>query len=179
MERLAETNIIPVGPGDAPALAEVHVRAWRETYVGLLPGRYLSRMNTALHATRWRRQLSRARAGDVVLAAEGPDGLVGYCAGAILSNSPIHEAEVFTLYVLRGSQGLGLGRRLLSTAARVLRAESAASLRLWVLSGNVRAKEFYVHMGGHAVSERPVSGWGGGFSEIAYRWSDIGVLARG
>lgn len=176
MERLAETNIVPAGPGDAAALAEVHVRAWRETYAGLLPAAYLARMNAAVHATRWRRQLSRTRPGDVVLAAEGPEGLVAYCAGAVLSSSSIHEAEIFTLYVLKSAQGLGLGRRLLSTAARVLEAEAARSLRLWVLSGNVRAREFYLHLGGALVAERPVSGWGGGLSEVAYRWRDIRVL---
>lgn len=179
MERLAETNIIPAGPGDAAALAEVHVRAWRETYAGLLPAQYLARMNTAVHATRWRRQLSRARAGDVVLAAEGPEGLVAYCAGALLTNSAIREAEIFTLYVLRSAQGLGLGKRLLGAAARVLEAETARSLRLWVLSGNVRAREFYAHLGGVQVAERPVSGWGGGLSEVAFRWRDIRALNRG
>lgn len=176
MERLAESIIIPAGPGDAVALAEVHVRSWRETYAGLLPPQYLERMSVPVHATRWRRQLTRTRPGEVVLAAEGPAGLTAYCAGARLAED---EAEVFTLYVLKSAQGSGLGRRLFATAARVLRAEGARSLRLWVLNGNERARGFYAHLGGVVTAERPVSGWGGGLRETAYRWSDIGALAQG
>jgi ribosomal protein S18 acetylase RimI-like enzyme len=179
MERLAEINIVPAGPGDAAALAEVHVRSWRETYAGMLPAQYLARMSTAVHAARSRRQLSRGRTGDVVLAAEGPSGLVAYCAGAVLTGPPAGEAEVFTLYVLQSAQGMGLGRRLLATTARVLEAEGARSLRLWVLGGNSRAQDFYAHLGGVAVGERPVSGWGGGLREIAYRWRAIDALSAG
>jgi GNAT superfamily N-acetyltransferase len=173
MERLAESIIIPAGPGDAAALAEVHVRSWRETYPGLLPAQYLERMSVPVHATRWRRQLTRARPGEVVLAAEGPRGLVAYCAGAVVADS---EAEVFTLYVLKSVQGSGLGRRLLATAARVLHAEGATALRVWVLNGNAHAKGFYAHLGGVPAAERPVSGWGGGLMETAYRWRDIAAL---
>src|SRR5580698_5057335 len=81
MERLADTIIVPAGPGDAGGLARVHVKSWRETYPGLLPAGYLERMNPLLYARRWRQQLTRARPGELVLVAEGPHGLIGYCAG--------------------------------------------------------------------------------------------------
>ncbi|HEY1414248.1 MAG TPA: GNAT family N-acetyltransferase [Caulobacteraceae bacterium] len=174
MERLAEFVIVPAGPGDAAALADVHVRAWRETYRGLLPELYLERMSAAQHALRWRRQLTRARPGDVVLAAESPRGVVGYCAGAIVGGT---EAEVFTLYLLRAAQGCGLGRRLLEMTSRALAAQGARSLRLWVLSGNEKAMGFYAHLGGVPVNERPSPGWSGALRETAFRWSDIRALA--
>jgi GNAT superfamily N-acetyltransferase len=179
MERLAETVIVPAGPGDAAALAEVHVRAWRETYPGLLPAPYLERMSAPVHARRWRRQLSTARAGEVVLAAEGAAGLTAYCAGALVGReASTGESEIFTLYLVKAAQGGGLGRRLFETAARVLQAQGAASLKVWVLNGNDRARGFYDHLGGVPIDERAVSGWGGGLKETAYRWSDIGVLTR-
>lgn len=175
MQRLDDILITAAGPGDAADLADVHVRAWRETYAGLLPAAYLARMDPRLHARRWRRQLDAARAGEVVLVAEGRAGLVGYCAGA--AEAAAGEAEVSTLYVLRSAQGLGLGRRLLGAGARTLRAQGAHALTLWVLSGNRRARDFYEHLGGVEVAERPARGWGGGYRESAYRWSDIGALA--
>ena len=174
MERLAEFAIVPAGPGDAAALAQVHVAAWRETYPGLLPAAYLQRMSQPVHAARWRRQLTRAAVGEVVLVAEGPSGLTAYCAGALKGGA----AEVFTLYLLRRVQGLGLGRRLLATTARVLQAQGAQSLDVWVLNGNDNAMAFYAHLGGAAVAERPVSGWGGGLMETLYRWNNISELAR-
>ncbi|MGH7022712.1 MAG: GNAT family N-acetyltransferase [Caulobacteraceae bacterium] len=174
MERLAESVIVPAGPGDAAALAAVHVHSWRETYAGLLPAQYLERMSAPVHATRWRRQLTRARPGEVVMAVEGPKGITAYCAGAVGAGST--EAEIFTLYLLRSVQGSGLGRRLFETTARVLAAQGAKSLRVWVLNGNERATGFYAHLGGVPAAERPVTGWGGTLRETGYRWSDIAVL---
>jgi GNAT superfamily N-acetyltransferase len=177
MERLAECVIVPAGPGDAAALAQVHVRSWCETYPGLLPAQYLERMSEAAHAKRWRRQLSHARTGEVVLAAEGPGGLTAYCAGAILALDD-GEAEIFTLYLLKAVQGAGLGRRLFEMAARVLEARGARALTVWVLNRNLRARGFYAHLGGVPVEERPVNGWGGGLLETSYRWSDVSGLTR-
>ncbi|MDQ2859685.1 MAG: GNAT family N-acetyltransferase [Pseudomonadota bacterium] len=174
MERLIDCVILPAGPGDADDLARVHIRAWRETYAGLLPAGYLAAMNPKVHARRWRLQLTRARAGEVVLSAEGRGGLVGYCAGAVAGE----EAEIFTLYLLRAAQHVGLGRRLFAATARVLAAGGAVSLNLWVLNGNRVARAFYARNGGRAGAERPVRGWGGEFLETAYRWDDIGSLSQ-
>lgn len=176
MQRLDDLMIVAAGPGDAAALAEVHVASWREAYAGLLPAAYLAQMSAPLYARRWRRQLMAARPPEIVLAAEGPAGLVGYCAGHVsLADS---SAEVSTLYVLKSAQNLGLGRRLLVSAARVLRARGAGSLCLWVLKDNTPARGFYEHLGAAPVGERPVRGWGGAFDEMAYRWEDIDRLAR-
>ncbi len=106
MERLDDMLIVAPGPADAAALAQVHVTSWRETYAGLLPTAYLARMDTRVHARRWLRQLTLARPSAVVLAAEGRQGLVGYCAGDLVRDSRL--AEVSTLYVLRSAQGHGL-----------------------------------------------------------------------
>jgi ribosomal protein S18 acetylase RimI-like enzyme len=114
-----------------------------------------------------------------VLAAEGPEGLIGYSAGLrTLDAADGPHGEIFTLYLLRAAQRRGLGRRLLASGARVLAAEGARSLRLWVLSANESAREFYQRLGGAQGAERPVGGWGGGLMETVYTWSDIGVLAR-
>jgi ribosomal protein S18 acetylase RimI-like enzyme len=178
MERLADTFIVPAGPGDAAGLASVHVCSWRETYPGLLPAGYLERMNPTLYARRWRQQLTRARPGELVLVAEGPDGLIGYCAG-LFDVEVTRRAEIHTLYVVRKAQGFGLGRRLMQTAARAFQGQGAESLTLWVLAGNTRAQAFYTHLGGASAGERPVQGWGGGLSELRYDWNDLAPLVNG
>jgi ribosomal protein S18 acetylase RimI-like enzyme len=84
---------------------------------------------------------------------------------------------VSTLYVLRSAQRLGLGRRLLGAAARVLQANGADALTLWVLDGNRPARAFYERLGGVETAQRPVRGWGGGLRESAFRWDDIASLS--
>ena len=71
--------IFPAGPAEASALAEIHVCSWRETYAGLLPDAFLNRLSVERQAARWRAQLGRQGAGEVVLALEEVHGLVGYC----------------------------------------------------------------------------------------------------
>ena len=173
MERLAAYNIVPAGPGDAAALARVHVRSWRETYAGLLPGSFLAAMNTADYARRWRRQLMTCQGAEVVLCAEGVGGLVGYCA----ASTEGALSEVSTLYIIRPAQRRGLGRRLLASAAQVGRANGARALQLWVLEGNARARSFYEHLGGAPGDHRSLGHGGSELSEIAYRWNDIRQLS--
>lgn len=175
MQRLADAMIVPAGPGDADALAKLHIDTWRETYVGLLPAGYLGAMNVKRHARRWRAQLAASVKPAPVLVAEQRGGLVGYCAGGRARDD---DAEVFTLYVLRKAQGDGLGAELLRDMARVLRAGGARSLHLWVLASNVRARSFYQHLGGAPERSRPVAGWSGGLTEACYSWRSIDSLAN-
>ncbi len=175
MQRLANAMIVPAGPGDADALAKLHVETWRETYVGLLPAGYLGAMDVRRHARRWRAQLAASVKPAPVLVAEQRGGLVGYCAGGRARDD---DAEVFTLYVLKRAQGGGLGAELLCDMARVLKAGGARSIHLWVLAGNVRAKAFYHHLGAAPDRSRPVAGWGGGLTETRYLWRSIDTLAN-
>jgi GNAT superfamily N-acetyltransferase len=183
VEGLLDYAISPAGPGDAGDLARVHVTSWRETYPGILPPAALARMSAPMHARRFRHDLTRAGKGQVTLIAEGADGAVGYAAGALLGAGPRGsgsrgaDAEVFTLYVLRSAQRAGVGRALLKASARVLRAEGAGSLMLFVLTRNEPARRFYERLGGEAFAEVASHGWGEGLTETAYRWPDIGVLA--
>jgi ribosomal protein S18 acetylase RimI-like enzyme len=179
VESLLDYVISPAGPADATELGRVHVRAWRETYPGLLPQAALNRMSAPLHARRFRHDLTRTKAGQVTLVAEGADGAVGYVSGAVLKGEGRGaDAEVFTLYVVRAAQGAGVGRALLQAAARVLKAEGAASLMLFVLSRNDAARGFYERLGGEAFAEVASQGWGQGLTETAYRWRDINMLAK-
>jgi ribosomal protein S18 acetylase RimI-like enzyme len=177
VEGLLDYTISPAGPGDAGDLARVHVRAWRETYPGLLPQAALDRMSPAFHARRFRHELTVAQPGQVTLIAEGAEGAVGYAFGALSEVGKGADAEVFTLYVVRAAQRAGVGRALLKSAARVLRAEGAKSLMLFVLTRNDPARRFYERLGGEVFAEVASNGWGRGLTETGYRWMDIARLA--
>jgi GNAT superfamily N-acetyltransferase len=171
MDALLEAEIIPAGPNDAGALARVHVTSWRAAYEGILPAAALARMSPRRHANRFRAQLLHPARGEICLAAETPDGLIGYAMGEARENNG--WAEVFTLYLLPALQGRGVGRRLLQSSARALRGQGARSLVIWALSANRRAGGFYRHCGGTPSESRPVRGWSADLWETAYRWADI------
>jgi ribosomal protein S18 acetylase RimI-like enzyme len=160
--------ISPAGPGDAGDLARVHVQAWRETYPGMLPRAYLEGMSVERHARLWRRRLMSSE--EVTLAAEGAEGLVGYCSGGVWRGREDGLAEITTLYLLRHAQEAGLGRRLLGDTARVLAARGALSLVIWVLRDNDRARGFYEHLGGKLDAARGERVGGATIPSVAYRW---------
>jgi ribosomal protein S18 acetylase RimI-like enzyme len=170
--------VLPAGPADAEALAQVHVAAWRESYKGLLPDAYLARMSVENHARRFGHELTRPRKGELTLAAVNRSGLFGYVSAGPSRAYAEGEAEISTLYLLRAAQGHGVGRRLLTDAARVLAAQGWRSLMISVLADNAHARGFYEHLGGRADPPRREPGPGGTMiSEVSYRWADIGFLA--
>lgn len=171
-------QIFPAGPSDAEDLAGVHVKAWRESYRGLLPDAFLNQMSEIAHARRFSRALLRLETNDIILAAGDRRGLVGYAAGGPSRKKVIGEAEISTLYVLKSAQGCGLGEGLLLDTARALAAQGLKTLVISVLRDNLRARGFYEHLGGIADAPRDEPGPGGVVSEVAYRWADIGALTR-
>ena len=167
--------VFPAGPSDAEELARVHVTSWRETYRGLLADAFLARMSEPGFTRRFRRALTQPGDG-VTLAAADRYSLVGYAQGGSSRRESPGEAEIHTLYILRHAQGHGVGRRLLTDAARALAAHGATSLVITVLAANERARGFYERLGG--VADAPVErpGPGGRVLEVEYRWKDLATL---
>jgi ribosomal protein S18 acetylase RimI-like enzyme len=169
--------ITPAGPGDAAQLARVHVRSWQETYRGILPQPYLDGLSIPRHARQWSRRLLST--DEVTLAAEGAEGLVGYCSGGDARWNVPGEAEITTLYVLREAQGAGLGRRLLTDTARVLADRGATKLVIWVLRDNAKARAFYERMGGRLDGRGDEAVGGAITPSVSYVWSDLaGLVGR-
>jgi len=169
-------QIFPAGPSDAEDLSRVHVKAWRESYKGLLPDAYLSQMSEIAHARRFSRALLKLESAELILAAADRAGLVGYAAACPSRRGPSGEGEISTLYVLKSAQGYGLGAALLTGAARALAAQGLRSLVISVLRDNQKARGFYEHLGGVADAPRAEPGPGGLVQEVAYRWADIATL---
>lgn len=169
--------LFPAGPADAEGLARTHVTSWRQTYKGLLPDAYLARMSEAAHTRRFAHLLLHPGPDDVTLAAADRGGIVGYAQGGPSRRRVPGEAEIATLYLVRGAQGRGLGGRLLRDTARALAAHGATSLVISVLRDNASARRFYEHLGGEPEPARQEPGPGGGaYWEVAYRWPEIAAL---
>ena len=173
MQSRLDVNIVPAGPGDAAGLAQVHVRSWRETYPGILPQAHLDRLSVPIHARRWRARMLEL--DEIILVAEGAEGIVGFCSGdwARWNNVETREAEVHTLYVLKSAQGLGIGRRLMTGTVRALAARGASAVSVGVLSENRPARAFYERLGGTLEGEHVELVGGTSVPAVDYRWEDL------
>lgn len=139
-------TIRPAEPGDAAAVAGVHVRAWQVGYRGLLPDDHLD----GLRADGAR--MARYRFG--VEDPDGPFTLVGVDDGGAVAGfatvgrcrdeDAAGSAELYALYVDPPRWGTGAGRRLLAAARQVMVDRGFDRAVLWVLEGNDHAQRVYL-----------------------------------
>ena len=119
-------------------IAIVHVRSWQAAYRGLVPQKYLDRLDVQQRYPVWERILSEAqwpRAGTFV-AEDGGDvvGFASICPSRDDDARPTGAGELAALYLLPGSWGKGLGRELMASALSAFRDASFDEATLWVLA---------------------------------------------
>ena len=168
---------------DAPAIATVHVTAWRNAYAGILPGDYLAGLSLQRQTGYYLMSIRRG-AGVHVVTASGTDldtasrhpRIVGF-ATASRHTGPARygDGEIETLYVLDDFRERGFGRSLVQASATWLAARGCASLFLWVLRENP-SRWFYQRMGGVPMAEQAIRVAGRDLVQTAYVWPDIGKL---
>jgi GNAT superfamily N-acetyltransferase len=159
-------------PGDAPAVAEVHVRSWQVGYRGLVRAEYLAGLRPGDRARRY--DFDRMPpAGPLTLIALDDATVCGHVTTGVSRDDDSRGAgEIRAIYVDPPRWGSGVGRALLTAAVEELRAAGHGVATLWVLSGNVRARRFYEHCGWRWDGAERTDRVGGGLvHEIRYRRS--------
>lgn len=163
------------GPADAEAIAQVHHRAWVETYGGILPAALIDRPSLPERVAVWRRTLD---GDDLTVFVATPHGdIEGFVALGWQRNDSLRlqgfAAEVNAIYLLRAAQGRGLGRALMSAVAHWrLDCSARSGLALWALNANRHACGFYRALGGTEVAERTDS-YG---PQTAFGWPTVEAL---
>lgn len=162
-------------PADVPALADVHVLAWRETYPGIMAPEVLNGLDPAERAAMWGQRIA---GGGRVLLAEDAVGIAGFGDCGPRRDAPLPFAgEILAIYMLRRAQRHGVGRRLMAAMAEQLATAGLGSMALWVAAPNEPARRFYEALGGRVVGHRHgmKQGWP---AEIAYGWDDLTALVK-
>lgn len=174
--------IEPATLADAPGIAAVHIAAWRSAYANLLPSPYLANLSlprhTALHhqAIATGRNVLVARMPAQDNSARAGTAIVGFCTTGRPRTPGIADGEVETLYVLDDFRDQGLGRGLLQQAAATLAAKGCKTLFLWVLQENP-SRFFYERLGGRPAATSQTQVAGETFTQTAYLWNPITLLA--
>jgi GNAT superfamily N-acetyltransferase len=154
---------------DAATLGHIHVATWRTTYTGLMPQHILDGLSEEVSTARWTARLADGLTSALVAEVDGR--VVGFTHGAAerTGDYPLHNAEIYSLYVLKEFHGRGLGRRLVAAMAREL-APRFNGLLIWVLKGNP-AQGFYQALGGTLIAEKSFELQGATLLEIGYGWT--------
>ena len=164
-------------PSDARAIAEVHVRSWRESYRGLVPDQALADLNVDACAAAWEGHFHEMTAPQCCFVCWDDDGLAGFIyAGPARSEDLGPHGEVYAIYLLDRVKGRGIGRALMHRAVCRLRAAGFRSVCLWFLKDNP-AGGFYRRFGGRIAGEKPYVRPGFCLPSVGCVWDDIDELA--
>lgn len=137
--------------GDAAALASVFEAAWREAYLGIIPGVALHRMLARRGLRWWQATIEHGRP---LVVLDVHDTVAGYVSYGRARNRHLPaEGEIDELYLRPEYQGLGFGTRMFRAVRNDLADRDIGRVLVWCLSDNVRARAFYERLGGRAVAE--------------------------
>jgi ribosomal protein S18 acetylase RimI-like enzyme len=118
-------------PDDAPALADVHLRARRECMA------YLRDIHSPEEVLAWIREVMPRH--EEVWVAEDDGRVIGFFA--------LSEGLLYHLYVNPELHGQGAGSLLFDRVKEL----APEGFRLWVFQRNTQAREFYEHRGMRVV----------------------------
>lgn len=154
---------------DIEGMARVSVDTWRLTYKDVLPKAYLERMRLVRSETQ-RSRLMMAHGVHHFVAIEPSAGeVVAFVSCGPTRNGGAAPGEIYELYVQRGFQGRGLGRRLFRAAMDRLARDGHERMVVWVLDQNPNF-DFYPRMGGWLHSKKSIRVGGQAVDQTAYVW---------
>ncbi|HEX4385303.1 MAG TPA: GNAT family N-acetyltransferase [Myxococcales bacterium] len=128
-------------PGDALAVARIHVRAWQTAYRGLLPDSYLDSLRAEDRAARYTFDDTAPGKPATLLAVEG-ETVCGFATTGP-SRSLEGAGELMALHVDPEHWRRGIGRQLIAAARKRLVEQGYETAMLMLLEGNERADGFY------------------------------------
>lgn len=165
---------------DVPTLADIHVRAWRESYRGIVSDAALDRLSVERRALQHAERIGRPLDDSATYVAIEPGrSVVGFgVCGPRRSGPPDFEGEFYALYLLDRAKGQGLGRRLMAHMADWLVSRGLSSAFVLALKENQPARRFYERLGGVECFDQPFTLQGESYREIGYGWRDVSTLSR-
>lgn len=129
-------------PGEARALAEIHIETWQQAYSHVFGEEFLAGLDLDRRERWFEIQISK---GEGLIVAEAGSQPAGFCFFG--DSDDEGWGEVFAIYVHPDQWGRGHGHRLLAAAERGLAEMSHRRALLWVLESNEQARGFYERQG--------------------------------
>ena len=164
--------------GDIGSIANLHVQSWRTAYRGILSDDYLDGRAHKDRLAIWQERFSGQGSKRMfVLVAERDDQLAGFVC-VFPQEDAVFGSFLDNLHVAPELTGQGIGRQLLSEAARRLLTDGPrVSLYFWVFEQNRRARQFYERTGAIAAgsAENPMPD-GKRVLSVRYYWPDPATL---
>ncbi len=168
---------------DASAMARAFVDTFRSAHRDQMPNWLLETRTYETSERGWVETIAELAASgepkECVLLAEGEAGEifgVAMCGPAKpwdddrAAREVRPTGEVYVLYVDRGYQRQGIGRKLAEGMALFLSGRGSRRLLIGVLAANDPARRYYEAFGGRLIGQRPFDDEGVLLDEVVYVW---------
>ena len=173
-------KVLKANQQDAALIADIHVKGWEEAYKTLLNHPEFNAPDVEKRTSQWEGWLSE---NSVLLAYSG-DQAVGFVSFGRLKTPPpgsspirpLYSSEIYGLYVLPEFFKQGIGRALMSEAAKALIEDKHQSLCLWCIEKNKPALEFYKVLGGERCGKKNITLGPHNVRDVCVGWRDIKKL---
>lgn len=135
----ADVSVRTAGPNDAPAVGRIQAAVWRDAYAAWVPPEVSATFEPDAFARPWRESLTNPPPGiHRLLVALDRSQVVGFAVigPAQDPDAGPDVAEISALGVHPDNRRHGHGSRLLNAAIDLLTEAGAASVNVWVRSGD-------------------------------------------
>lgn len=140
---------------DAAGIAQVHIRAWQESYQHIFPQEYLQSLSYTTRLEFRQKMFAEPLPHELHLVAIEGDEVVGFCdAGPRLSQESNEPGEVYAIYLLESHKNKGIGTKLMDMTQAFLVEKELTPYVVWVLEENTPACRFYESRGGKSTHVR-------------------------
>lgn len=157
-------------PGDARALARLHVAVWRATYADVAPADAFAVLDEAHRLPGWQAHLDNQLPGAGTLIAQNGSATVGFIRYGPASQPELGEVgEIKHLYIAREYAGKGIGTKLLQAGLRALASAGHGEVALAVVATNAPALAFYRAQGAQVA---------GAFHDAGPLWKSENLILR-
>ena len=154
---------------DAEKIADIHVKAWQESYKGIIDQNYLDTISFSERLAFRKKILMHPKPAQINLVAVQNNQIIGFCdAGVAFDSNEVYRGEIYAIYLLNEFKQHGIGKTLFNYVNRHLEEHLLMPYVTWVLEENKTACRFYEKCGGQFFKKKSVEIGDQNYIEISY-----------
>jgi len=159
---------------DIPEYQKLITTVWQETYPGIVNQQFLDNLSNTEQQRIELNNMTYDESIKDTLVLEIDNNIIGFIRYG-KSEEDINTGEIFALYILSKYKRKGYGKQLVQQATKELIKAGYNNMIIGCISKNP-SNEFYKHIGGTKIKERPFPKTGDNLIENIYYFEDIQKL---